>query len=202
MAEQDLAQIEKIIMWDMAFPFHTFQTTVGMAIIDDPKLAIIDDPKYTALFAATLAGDCLGYVAAAWQQIARHKGRRHLTTAEWWEVVSLATNPDDNLRSILADPDDNPKERAHRFLFCVMRQYLRHHRPWWRHPRWHIHHWHIQVHFTQALKRWLFSRCAYCGERFTWGYAPISDGNSAGPRWFKSETHCFHHDCGQANSDE
>lgn len=28
-------------------------------------------------------------------------------------------------------------------------------RPWWRHPRWHIHHWRIQCHPLQALRRWL-----------------------------------------------
>lgn len=180
LTEQDLTQVEKMVKWDLEFPFYTSQRTVDMAV---------DDPKYPNLH-RQLVGDCLGYVAEAWQRVAWYKGRRHLTAAEWWTVVNLGTNPYDNLRDFLADPDERPEERARRFLFCVMRQYLRHHRPWWRHPRWHIHHWQFQVHFMQALKRWLFSRCADCGERFTWGYAPISGSN-----WSKSGTHYYHHDC-------
>jgi len=78
----------------------------------------------------------------------------------------------------------------------VMRAYLRHHRPWWKHPRWHVHHWSIQVHFIQNLKRWLFSRCASCGERFSWGYAPVTPKwEGTGPLWFKSETKIYHHKC-------
>jgi hypothetical protein len=41
-------------------------------------------------------------------------------------------------------------------------------RPWWKHPKWHIHHWRVQVHVIQALKRWLFARCSKCGGRFKW----------------------------------
>lgn len=188
LTEQDLTEIERMVKWDLDSPFYTSKTTVDMAAIDGPD--------YPNLFQQT-PGDCLGYVAAAWQQVAWYKGRRQsaLTIGEWWEVAVLSTNPVDNIRHILADPDISPEERARHFLWCVMRCYLRHHRSWWRHPRWHIHHWRIQVHFVQMLKRWLFSRCACCEKRFTWGYSPISTGNGQGPLWFKSETYCFHHGC-------
>lgn len=46
-------------------------------------------------------------------------------------------------------------------------------RPWYRHPRWHVHHWEIQVRPLNQLRRWLFSRCCVCGGRFRWGEAPI-----------------------------
>lgn len=68
-------------------------------------------------------------------------------------------------------------------------------RPWYRHPRWHVHHWKVQVHFTQALKRYLFSRCSKCGGRFTWNYAPMSGWSGGGPRWFRSEVGVYHHGC-------
>ena len=142
--EKDQAQIEEMVKGDMDFPFYTSQATVDTATLDNPN--------YPSLFQQP-PGDCLGYVAAGWQRIAWSKNRRSLTASEWWAVVSLATNPDDNLRSILADPEENPEERARRFLWWVMCQYLRHHRPWWRHPRWHIRHWQFQVHFIQTLRR-------------------------------------------------
>lgn len=61
----------------------------------------------------------------------------------------------------------------------------------------HVHHWQIQVVPMQAFRRWLLTRCAGCGERFRWGYAPI--GYSWDPprrsfreRWTKGETGLFH----------
>lgn len=76
------------------------------------------------------------------------------------------------------------------------RRYLRLTRPWWRHPKWHVHHWRFQVPPWQTLRRWLFSRCQGCGKRFAWGYSPLStswDPNP--PKAFRSETHVFHFEC-------
>lgn len=36
------------------------------------------------------------------------------------------------------------------------------------HPRWHFHHWRLQVVPLQKLWRWLFSRCAICKKGFKW----------------------------------
>jgi hypothetical protein len=73
-------------------------------------------------------------------------------------------------------------------------------RPWWKHPRWHIRHWKIQISAWQALNRWLWSRCAGCGKRFRWGYSPVSNSwNSGGPRWGKGESGVFHWDCRDAS---
>lgn len=64
------------------------------------------------------------------------------------------------------------------------------------HPRWHVHHWRFQVHPAQKFKRWAFSRCAGCGLRFTWGYAPVSGSwYSGGPRWFRNEPGVYHSEC-------
>lgn len=62
--------------------------------------------------------------------------------------------------------------------------------------RWHVHHWHVQVHPTQKLKRWLWSRCAECGRRFPYGYSVVShQWDSDGPRWFRGESGKYHHEC-------
>lgn len=88
-------------------------------------------------------------------------------------------------------------QRAVDFVWWMWRRKLG--RPWYKHPRWHFHHWKIQVHALLDLKRFLFSRCAKCGKGFRWGYAPISlqwDGD--GPQWFKGEASVYHHECYQA----
>lgn len=78
----------------------------------------------------------------------------------------------------------------------IARGLLREHRPWWRHPRWHVHHWIIQTPVLQDIKRWLFSRCASCGGRFRWGYSPCTTNwNTAGPRWFRNEPDTYHSEC-------
>lgn len=56
----------------------------------------------------------------------------------------------------------------------IARSYLRLSRPWYRHPRWHIRHWRIQLHPWQKLRRWLFARCGQCGKRFGWNEAPTT----------------------------
>lgn len=47
-------------------------------------------------------------------------------------------------------------------------------RPWWRHPRWHVHHWQIQIHPLRGLLRRLFTRCSVCRKRIKKGQPAIS----------------------------
>ncbi len=139
-------------------------------------------------------------VLEVWQTIAarmfkreRWKGRG-LTHRELLYVINLANNPGDNLRHSCKGAT-TPEGMASLFA-TVLRCYLTYHRKWWQHPRWHIHHWKIQVHPLQAFKRWAFSRCAGCGKRFQWGYCPVSgQWSGGGPRWFRSEQHTYHSEC-------
>lgn len=45
--------------------------------------------------------------------------------------------------------------------------------------RFHVHHWKLQIHPWQNFKRWAFERCAECGGRYSWGYAPVRHGKGA-----------------------
>lgn len=98
---------------------------------------------------------------------------------------------------------DHHEKRSDHFagiMAGIARDLLRRRRPWYRHPRWHVHHWKLQIHVTQQLKRWLFSRCASCGGRFTYGYSPTSHSwYGTGPRWFRSERDVHHSECAGRN---
>ncbi len=75
-------------------------------------------------------------------------------------------------------PDDSAKSREDHFfgIMCaIARELLRRRRHWYRHPRWHVHHWRVSLPFSRRLRRWLFARCALCGDRFEWGYSPSTD---------------------------
>lgn len=105
----------------------------------------------------------------------------------------LIEDPDDNLRHWFPGlSQEDAIYRIKRIFGCLRCRERR----WWRHPKWHFWHWKIQIHPLQALKRWLWSRCAKCGRRFPWGYAPISAGwGGGGPRWFRGEKDVYHHEC-------
>lgn len=121
-------------------------------------------------------------------------GGRGLTHRELVYVLNLANNPGDNLRYSCSNAS-TPEGMGSLFL-TVLRCYMTFQRPWYRHPRWHVHHWRFQIHVTQQLKRWLFSRCSTCGGRFTYGYCPTTNSwNNTGPRWFRSEHDVHHGEC-------
>lgn len=129
---------------------------------------------------------------------ARRFCRRHLL-----EILRFAGNGTDSwhtfIRSSYGIDRRRPQWREERIEEAAAIVYgfiLRQSRPWYRHPRWHVWHWSIQVHPIQAFKRWAFSRCAGCGHRFRYGYAPTSGGwSSDGPRWFRSECGVYHSEC-------
>jgi hypothetical protein len=63
--------------------------------------------------------------------------------------------------------------------------------------RLHFWHWKIQVHPAQAFRRWLLTRCAWCGGRQAKS-DPVNirhswDGEKS--RWWQGERGLFHHDC-------
>lgn len=112
-------------------------------------------------------------VMEVWQTIAarmfnrpRRRGRG-LSHRELLYVLNLANNPGDNLRYSCAEAT-TPEGMASLFA-TVLRCYLTFHRKWWQHPRWHVHHWKLQIHAAQQFKRWAFNRCADChaGRRCT-----------------------------------
>lgn len=66
--------------------------------------------------------------------------------------------------------------------------------------RFHVHHWHLQVHALQALRRWALTRCAWCGGPSRKG-SPVNVSHSwDGPRsrWWQGAPGLFHVDCSAA----
>lgn len=126
--------------------------------------------------------DTLGLVYWAWRTVSsRIYKRPTFSYRELIQVIDLAYNPFDNLQHNCKPgmPD------IEQLFWCVARCQKKMRRPWWKHPRWHIHHWRIQVHPFQDLWRWLFVRCDACGKRFPWGESISSiDG-----------TQTYHHEC-------
>lgn len=166
------------------------------------QLARGDPEKYAYICYEPTTYDAIYW---AWRRIKREARRDavwnygrerggYLTPGELEYIYHLASSPVDNLQSTVREVKD--AETCGDFFRLVDNAYRRYHRPWWRHPRWHVHHWKFQVHSVQQFKRWAFSRCCRCGGRFTWGYAPTTDcWEGTGPLWFRSERLVYHSDC-------
>lgn len=68
--------------------------------------------------------------------------------------------------------------------------------------RWHVHHWRIQVHPLQTLRRWALTRCAWCGGPSRRGSRANFSHQWDGPRgrWWQGEPGLYHQDCSLAKT--
>lgn len=100
-----------------------------------------------------------------------------------FDILMFAENPTDSLFDGITRKfekgcgeeygDRARTERIRRMASCIYGWILRREQKWWQHPRWHIHHWRLQIHILQQLNRFLFARCHKCGRGFKWGESVI-----------------------------
>jgi hypothetical protein len=121
-------------------------------------------------------------------------------------ILLFAENPFDSLHDsvtrkfqIGCGEKHDKRERDERIRSMASTIYgwiLREKQPWYKHARWHVHHWKIQVPAISKFKRWAFSRCCKCGKGFKWGYVVTTNNwHGTGPLWFRSEQSVYHGDC-------
>ena len=67
----------------------------------------------------------------------------------------------------------------------------------YRSHKWHVHHWRIQVHPFQNLRRWALTRCEWCGGRSRDGdRVNISkQWDRDRGHWWRGERGLFHQGC-------
>lgn len=133
----------------------------------------------------------------AWVCVAskRRKLRRAaLSAGELHEIDLLSCDPYDNIRRTVMEAGS--EEGLERLFLTVDRLYRRYHRPWWRHPKWHVRHWRIQIHPWQQFRRWLLTRCEHCGKGFRYGESPVSHSwNRERTRFLRGERGLYHENC-------
>jgi hypothetical protein len=62
--------------------------------------------------------------------------------------------------------------------------------------RWHVHHWRIQIHPLQALRRRALTRCTWCGGRSQrTDLVNTSHGSGRRASWWRGEQGLYHSDC-------
>lgn len=195
---------EEMADWEVKFPYLFVQPTQSFYRSEE------DGGGYTITRIGP--GDCLAVVLAIFIQAAwRLRKQARLTPKDIAAALYVSVNESDNFQMSLAETGSKFSERSPTAIRArraatiarIIGCYLKTYRPWWRHPRWHLHHWKVQVHALLNFKRWAFSRCCLCGKRFRWGEAPVSGNwHGTGPLWFKSEKGVAHMACDrQAHAD-
>jgi hypothetical protein len=128
--------------------------------------------------------------------LARWRHQREMAAA-LPDLLEMVGSPIDSLHSLIgrARAADDDGQKAMGELFVAVARIMRGaRRPWWKHPRFHVHHWRLQLFPLQNFKRWAFTRCAKCGKGFKWGHTGVGSWDGDGPTWFKSEQ-LEHFDC-------
>lgn len=201
-------QLRGMAEWEARYPFYFDSLTKGPG----DAAALVWSAWQTLTWR-------MNYDKPLWRRILFKAERRRLPASVYMQALQICSNETDNILRYTFHQDAKifrsreyppvrPDERHHtsspgvdaetayahfRAFWRLLGQYTR---PWYLHPRWHIHHWKIQVHSLQTFKRWAFSRCAKCRKGFAWGESPTSHSwHSTGPRWFRSETDIFHNAC-------
>lgn len=134
------------------------------------------------------------FAAAAWQFFKHNrKKQRKWMNDNLFEILHFAENPTDSLKDEIlgtfrrgTDSKWNREESLSHYASIIYGWLLRSTRPWWKHPRWHIHHWKIQFHPWQKFKRRYWDKCCICGKR---GFKRSAMSNWDGNRIWHQECH-------------
>lgn len=115
------------------------------------------------------------YNTAAWQVFmflnnGKPDRKRHdrFMKKHLFDIMWFAENPTDSLNDQinLNYGPEKDEERIGHFTSVVLADIMRKLRPWYKHPRWHIHHWRLMFPFFRSLYRLYIERCDMCNQRF------------------------------------
>jgi len=110
---------------------------------------------------------------AAWEYFKYDRNKHKKWMSEnLFDILHFAENPTDSLYSEITGmfrkgtgENWNREEALDHYSQIIYGWILRSTTKWYNHPRWHIHHWKIQFHPIQRLKRRYWDKCCICGKR-------------------------------------
>jgi hypothetical protein len=93
--------------------------------------------------------------SAAWIYFDRDKRKFNKFMREnIHEIMYFAENPIDSLHDAITNKYNESKEERYNPLAGIVYSWIcRKMRPWYKHPKWHIHHWKIQLVFLRRFKK-------------------------------------------------
>jgi hypothetical protein len=114
------------------------------------------------------------YSAAAWQIFMylnndkpnRNKYRKFMRKY-LFDILYFAENPTDSISGSInmRYGKETDETRINEFTSIVTADIMRKIRPWYKHPRWHIHHWQITFPALKSFYRRYFEKCDRCHKK-------------------------------------
>lgn len=125
--------------------------------------------------------ECYGAIYWLWRAMKRMNKKgwqfgKGLTNKEINYVHQLAFDPNDNFQRTYMEIKNY--DQFEDMVISIWRCFRRFYRPWYKHPRWHLHHWKIQFRPWQSFKRRYLDKCSECGKRGFTGSAYSDWGGS------------------------
>lgn len=108
------------------------------------------------------------YQCAAWIHFKHNRKKKDAFMLKHCSnIIQFAENPIDCGGDSITNKwnYENREERFGGMAGMIYTDILRKERKWYQHPKWHIHHWSIQFHPVQQLKRKFWDKCSVCGKR-------------------------------------
>lgn len=145
-------------------------------------------PKFSTIGVALSLYSRAAWTYFIWKHGGETSGKPHRQYKKFmrkylYDFIAFAENPLDSIHGAInmVYGVEAKESRITHFTDVILTDILRKDRPWYRHPRWHIHHWKIQFHPWQNFKRRYWDKCCVCGKR---GFksSPMADWNGA-KRW-------------------
>lgn len=108
-----------------------------------------------------------------------------------YDILHFAENPVDSIKDsvtgmfrIGCNEPWRREDALNHYAGIIYAYLLRSNRKWYQHPKWHIHHWSIQFHPIQRLKRRFWDKCSVCGKR---GFKSSAIGSWGGNKIWHQE---------------
>lgn len=122
---------------------------------------------------STIGTLMLMYECAAWIHFKHNRKKKDAFMRKHCaSIIHFAENPfdcggDSITAKFYLSTNSNllSEDRFNGMAGMVYTDILRKERKWYQHPKWHIHHWSIQFHPIQQLKKRWWDKCCICGKR-------------------------------------
>ena len=101
-------------------------------------------------------------------------------------ILLFAENPNDSMYTSIV----NPKKEAEtdylikHFASVIFGDIIRKNQKWYQHPKWHIHHWKINVPVLRNIRRRWWDKCCVCEKR---GFKNIGMSDWSGKKTWHRE---------------
>ena len=124
---------------------------------------------------STIGTLMLMYRTAAWQHFKHNRKKTDAFIRKYCaDIIYSAENPSDCMGNditakfyLMSNANLLSEDRFSGMAGMVYTDILRKERKWYQDPKWHVHHWNIQFHPWQQLKKRWWTKCCECGKRGT-----------------------------------